>query len=321
MATPALKAKELGNKAYKSKKFKEAIKHYDEAIVLDPTDITFYNNKGAVKFEQGEYDEVIKVCTKAVEIEAAKSVSDSKLIAKAQARLGKAYMKKDDLEKSMYHFDKAIFEHRAPEILRERSEVQKLLKERERVAYINPELSLEEKAKGNSQFKAGKYAEAIEFYTEAIKRNPSDHVLYSNRAACYTKLMEFGLGMQDCDKCIELAPDFIKGHLRKAALLRIEKPAEAKGCYERALAIDPNNAEARSGISNCYQSLKDLPPEQRAKQAMSDPEIQQILKDPSMQVILEQMQSDPSAANEHLKNPAVREKFSKLVESGIVSIR
>ena len=46
MATPALKAKELGNKAYKSKKFKEAIKHYDEAIVLDPTDITFYNNKG-----------------------------------------------------------------------------------------------------------------------------------------------------------------------------------------------------------------------------------------------------------------------------------
>ena len=37
--------------------------------------------------------------------------------------------------------------------------------------------------------------------------------------------MEFGLGMQDCDKCIELAPDFIKGHLRKAALLKIEKPA------------------------------------------------------------------------------------------------
>ena len=49
MATPALKAKELGNKAYKAKQFDVAIKHYDEAIALDPTDITFYNNKGGKK--------------------------------------------------------------------------------------------------------------------------------------------------------------------------------------------------------------------------------------------------------------------------------
>ena len=48
MATPALKAKELGNKAYKAKQFDAAIKHYDEAIALDPTDITFYNNKGGM---------------------------------------------------------------------------------------------------------------------------------------------------------------------------------------------------------------------------------------------------------------------------------
>ena len=48
MATPALKAKELGNKAYKAKQFDTAIKHYDEAIALDPTDITFYNNKGGL---------------------------------------------------------------------------------------------------------------------------------------------------------------------------------------------------------------------------------------------------------------------------------
>ena len=46
MATPALKAKDLGNKAYKAKQFDVAIQHYNEAIALDPTDITFYNNKG-----------------------------------------------------------------------------------------------------------------------------------------------------------------------------------------------------------------------------------------------------------------------------------
>jgi stress-induced-phosphoprotein 1 len=37
----ALKEKEQGNAAYKSKKFSAAIEHYQKAIELDPTEITF----------------------------------------------------------------------------------------------------------------------------------------------------------------------------------------------------------------------------------------------------------------------------------------
>lgn len=320
MASPALKSKEQGNAAYKAKNFDEAIKHYNAAIVLDPTDITFYNNKGAVHFEKGEYDAVIEVCNKAVEV-GREYRADYKHIAKALARVGKAYSKKDDLENAQIYYDKAITEHRDPTILKERSEVMKMIKERERLAYIDPIKSKEEKAKGNEQFKAGKYADAIPFYTEAIKRNPKDCVPYSNRAACYTKLMEFGLAMQDCDKCIELDETFIKGYLRKAALLKIDKPQEAQAVYKKALELDANNAEAKQGYQHCMSAVRNLPPEERAKAAMNDPEIQNILQDPAMQMILEQMQKDPAAAQEHLKNPAVAEKFSKLVQSGIVSIR
>ena len=40
----ARKEKELGNEAYKKKEFERALVHYNKAVELDPTDITYLNN-------------------------------------------------------------------------------------------------------------------------------------------------------------------------------------------------------------------------------------------------------------------------------------
>ncbi len=81
-------------------------------------------------------------------------------------------------------------------------------KEKDERDYLNPELSQKAKELGNECFKTGQFPDAIKHYTEAIKRNPTDHVLYSNRAAAYTKLGEYPTALKDCDKCIELDPKF-----------------------------------------------------------------------------------------------------------------
>lgn len=315
----ARKEKEKGNDAYKKKDFPTALQHYNKAVELDPADITYLNNIAAVYFEQKDYQKCIEQCEKAIEV-GRENRADFKLIAKAFARIGNAYKKLEDWTNAKCYYEKSLSEHRTPEIRTLLSDMEKKIKEAEAKAYIDPVKAEEAKEKGNSLFKNGNYGEAVKYYTEAIKRNPEDSKYYSNRAACYTKLAAFDLGLKDCEKCLELDPKFIKGWIRKGKILQgMQQQAKAISAYQKALELDPTNAEALDGYRSCSVAVNSNPDEVR-KRAMADPEIQAILKDPAMRLILEQMQNDPKALNDHLKNPDIAAKLQKLLESGLIAI-
>ncbi|PSN52087.1 Stress-induced-phosphoprotein 1 [Blattella germanica] len=273
----------------------------------------------SVYFEQKEYKKCIEQCEKAIEV-GRENRADFKLIAKAFTRIGNAHIKLGDLHRAKTAFEKSMSEFRTPEIKALLSNVEKKIKEEERKAYIDPVKAEEEKEIGNELFKNGDYATAMKHYSEAIKRNPDDPKYYSNRAACYTKLAAFDLGLKDCEKCVELDPKFIKGWIRKGKILQgMQQHGKALSAYQKALELDSTNAEALEGYRSCTMAVNANPEEVR-KRAMADPEVQAIMRDPAMRVILEQMQNDPKALQDHLKNPDIAAKIQKLMESGLIAI-
>ncbi|XP_020226464.1 hsp70-Hsp90 organizing protein 1 [Cajanus cajan] len=329
----AQKEKESGNAAYKKKDFETAIGHYTKALELDDEDISYLTNRAAVYLEMGKFEECIKDCEKAVE-KGRELRTDYKMIARALTRKGTALVKmakcSKDYEPAIETFQKALTEHRNPDTLKKLNEAEKAKKELEQEEYFDPKLADEEREKGNELFKQQKYPEAIKHYTEAIKRNPKDHKAYSNRAACYTKLGAMPEGLKDAEKCIELDPTFSKGYTRKGAVQFFMKEYDkAMETYKEGLKHDPNNQELLDGIKRCVEQINkasrgDFTPEElkeRQAKAMQDPEIQSILQDPIMRQVLTDFQENPSAAQEHTKNPMVMNKIQKLISAGIVQMK
>lgn len=318
--------KALGTTAYKAKDFETALKHYNAAAEIDPLDMVYHLNIGAVYLETKEYEKCVEACIKASEV-GMDNRADYKMIAKAYGRAAKAYTLAEDLDNAIKYYDKALANHRFKDYLNAKQTCEKKIKEAKKRAYIDPAKADEAKAKGNEHVKNGAYPDAIKEYSEALLRNPDDAKfcsrVYSNRSLCYTKLTAIPEALKDADACIKADPTFVKGYLKRGnALLTMKQESKATEAFNDALKIDPNNAEALQGLQNTRRqkmtAQAGMTDEQRMQEAMKDPEVQQILGDPAMKVILEQMQKDPQAAQSHMRNPDISRKIMKLIEAGIL---
>ncbi|KAF9913869.1 Hsp90 cochaperone [Lobosporangium transversale] len=326
----AAKIKDLGNASYKAKKFDEALEHYGKAWELDSTNISILTNKAAVYFEMGKYEECIKTCEEAIEV-GREHRADYKLIAKALGRIGTAYYKQNNLPEAIRYYGKSLAEHRTPDILAKLKEAEKAKLKADKEAYRDPALSAEARERGNALFKQSDFAGAVKEYTEAIKRDESDPRAYSNRAACYTKLMAINEALKDCETCIALDPKFVKGYIRKAAIQFLKKEyTECLETCQQAKEVDvehKNTAEIDQQINKVYAEMSRGPQRREGEteaetlaRAQQDPEVQKIMSDPAMRSILQQMQEDPKAAQEHMKNPMVAANIRKLINAGIIRL-
>eukprot|EP00933_Yihiella_yeosuensis_P005476 TRINITY_DN109992_c0_g1_i1.p1 TRINITY_DN109992_c0_g1~~TRINITY_DN109992_c0_g1_i1.p1 ORF type:complete len:589 (+),score=160.00 TRINITY_DN109992_c0_g1_i1:63-1829(+) len=327
--------KAQGNQLYKKRKFDEAVELYDKAIEKEPNDLTYYNNKCAVWIEMGKenYEKVLKTCQDLIdrryEINSANSGGASfEKVAKVYNRMASIYEKQKLYDKAIEMYNKALTEDNNRQTRNALREVERLKEKHEKEEYIDPAKAEEHRAKGNEHFKAKEYAEAKREYDEAIKRNPQDAKLYSNRAAAMTKLLAYPDALRDLDECLKLDPKFVKAYSRKgAAHFFMKEYHKALESYEKGLKLDQSNEECLKGREQVIEKImhsqgSDQIDEEQVAHAMADPEIQKMLHDPQVRMFLKSLQENPAEAQKAMhSDPKLREVVTKLVAAGIIKTR
>mmetsp|Transcript_23699 Transcript_23699/g.39551 ORF Transcript_23699/g.39551 Transcript_23699/m.39551 type:complete len:561 (-) Transcript_23699:335-2017(-) len=319
--------KDKGNAFYKSKQFAEALAAYDEAVSIDPTNLMVINNKAAVYIEMGEIDTAITTCESIFEkakTEGVKLSYEEK--AKVHQRIAGAHLKKEDIPAALSAYSSAQMETYDKAIERKIKTLELEQKKLERQKYINPELGLEAKERGNTAFREGNYPQAITEYEEACKRDPTNAAYHNNLAAAYLKMGVFNDAKKMVEKSLELDKTYVKAWAKKGDIeFFMKEYHKSMESYKAGLALEPDNLLCKQGLQKTVMKINEGSEgdaKERSMHAMADPEIQQILQDPTIRQVLQDFQENPKFAQEAMMNDAnIRAKIEKLVAAGVLQVK
>uniref|UniRef100_A0A061S0W4 Tetratricopeptide repeat protein 1-like n=1 Tax=Tetraselmis sp. GSL018 TaxID=582737 RepID=A0A061S0W4_9CHLO len=115
------------------------------------------------------------------------------------------------------------------------------------------------KEQGNTEYKKQNFLKAAALYSRAIKEDPNNAVLFSNRAEALLQLKKVTKALQDAEECIKLKPDWEKGYFRKGSVLEsMERYAEALEAYEHAASLKPDNRDIQAKVKNMTRYIRKL---------------------------------------------------------------
>ncbi|XP_078411398.1 uncharacterized protein LOC144688523 isoform X8 [Cetorhinus maximus] len=115
---------------------------------------------------------------------------------------------------------------------------------------------LELAVQGNSMANKGRYGDAVEYFTEAIKYDPKEYRLFGNRSYCYERLKQYSRALSDAQIAVNLNPSWPKGYFRKArALAGVKRYIEAIEAFQEVLRIDSSCKDAEYELLQVQMQL------------------------------------------------------------------
>ncbi len=114
------------------------------------------------------------------------------------------------------------------------------------------------KEEANAEFKKENYLSAAALFTKAIRLDPGNHLLYSNRSAALLKLQKVHKALEDAEACVKLKPDFVKGYCRMAAVF-VSMEKHEKVCHHHLRCMNIMRVYHLAGPRGLYNSTKQEP--------------------------------------------------------------
>ncbi|KAJ9697460.1 hypothetical protein PVL29_009329 [Vitis rotundifolia] len=109
---------------------------------------------------------------------------------------------------------------------------------------------------GNTYFNKGRFAAAIEAYTEAITLCPNVPIYWTNRALGHRKRNNWTKVEDDCRRAIQLDSNSVKAHyMLGLALLQKEEYAEGVKALEKALDLGRGANPKGYMVEEIWQAL------------------------------------------------------------------
>ncbi len=217
----------------KMKRFEDSVAEFRKAIELNPRFGPAHLAMGLTRFQQGRYDEAIKMFLKTIEV-------DRNLLVDAHHHLARTYAKKGHIKKALKHFDEAI--------------------------KVDPRAALVHQDLGEFHFKLGNFDQAVTSLENALSMSPRLTVdAWFKLGIARVKLHRIRAAEEPLRKALELSPDNeqVQNGLVEV-LYRIHQQDRKEGhghdsfqLVREAVRINPTHAKAQFAMGLLYDQKND----------------------------------------------------------------
>lgn len=171
-----------------------ALKYFDSAIHLSPSNPIRYETISDLLMRNSKFKEAEDYLMKAVKLELAYPV--------LFAQLGKSLFSQKKVHNALKFFEKA------------------LVQQPDNTSFMN--------SMGICMKEIGRFEEAVTCYNRALKLRPSDTKILFNKALCFLQMKEYDRSRKTLNQILKVEPDFEKAAAKLKEIDRIEASAVQK---------------------------------------------------------------------------------------------